>query len=71
MIKEQLTLPLCYEMTNVYAQTGTSCTVTMTYGYCVSWTRDEILRDNVKRIWAGFALVMIFAFPIIGIILLS
>lgn len=71
-IKEQLTLPLWYNVTNIYTETtGASCTFTFTTsGAWPVWTRDDILRHNIKRGWAGIGLILMFAIPIIGILLL-
>ncbi len=68
-ITEQLSLPLCaYSI--VYGQAATSSTFTMTYGTCLGRNRDEILRDNIRRAWAGISLIAMFAVPIGGIFLL-
>ena len=71
MIKEQLTLPL-WEIKYINStETGTSGTFTFTHMYCIWPTRDDILRDNVKRIWTIVALIMMFAGPAAIIRLLS
>ena len=72
MIKEQLTLPLWeIKYINMCTETGSSGTFTFAHAYSIWPSRDDILRDNVKRIWAIVALIMMFAVPTIGIRLLS
>ena len=72
MIKEQLTLPLWkIEYIDMTVETGTSGTFTFAHAYSIWPSRDDILRHSIKRIWAIVALIMIFAVPTTGIILLQ
>lgn len=69
-IKEQLSLPLWLDI--ICGQTATSSTFTMTYGTWIDMqmSRNDTLRYNIRRIWAGIGLIAMFAVPISGIFLL-
>ena len=69
MITEQLSLPLCLDI--IYSQTATSGTFTLSYSGWVSMqmSRDDALRDNIRRAWAGISIIAMFAIPIAGVLL--
>lgn len=61
-ISEQLELPMFPQIVYCH-ETSTSGTFTISH-WAIAWpTRDDILRHNVKRIWAGFSLVAMFVVP--------
>ena len=68
-ITNQLSLPL-WDI--IHGQTATSGTFTLSYGCWVNMqmSRDDTLRDNIKRAWAGIGLIAMFAVPIAGVLLL-
>lgn len=55
---------------NMMCETGTSGTFTFVRAYCIWTSRDDILRNNVKRIWASLGLIMMLAVPI-GIMIID